>query len=274
MDGVCEFDNRLEEKHHSSLSFETTLCDICRVKDNSSPRPAALYHCTDCKKGLCQVCKDTHQGLALTSQHSVLELCTIKVGDESDSRVLQVQCKEHREGVSSYCRHHDRLLCVVCLHVMHRKCTSVEDIQAYRFNGKDSYSIRAKYLLLLGLIMENLRHLISFNKTIEGMECHTGGTFTASFLDEVVNFSALSKEMLNSALLDLEKFLRNDNDQLDVVFTRHEYTLCNLLQQWDHLTTRFHSKTLSNKDYEIHMFCFFLIMFSYMSLMFIELYGL
>lgn len=110
------------------LQFE---CDPCKYEGD---KRGANFFCQDCIEYLCDACKLAHQKLAATRKHQV-----VSKGSMPLKRYLTTNFQEENEilctcndgkKVTVYCKFHNKVICLDCKKLKHRRCESLSIEQA------------------------------------------------------------------------------------------------------------------------------------------------
>lgn len=105
------------------IEFECTACKY------ESVRAEAKYFCPECEDYLCDPCKMAHQKLSSTRRHQIV--CGSKMPKKGDtlkeshfSNIFLCSC--NTKDVTLYCKDHDKVICVDCNVIKHRRCKIFE----------------------------------------------------------------------------------------------------------------------------------------------------
>ncbi|CAC5391470.1 unnamed protein product [Mytilus coruscus] len=124
----------------SQMDQESTKqdCHMCKRQNNQN---LATYWCRDCVEAFCDDCLRLHNLMKLSADHKVVKIEEINMcdsGSESDLRLISDSCPIHKSKIlEAFCFDHQKLCCVLCLTLQHRKCEKVHAIDEIQYLNKD-----------------------------------------------------------------------------------------------------------------------------------------
>ncbi|VDI51975.1 tripartite motif-containing protein 2/3 [Mytilus galloprovincialis] len=105
-------------------------CHLCKRRDKISE---ATQWCRDCAEALCEECLQLHSFMKLFADHKVVQIDEMNfpsIVKEPNLGMLSDSCPIHTSKVlEAFCFDHQKLCCVLCLTLQHRKCKDVQAIE-------------------------------------------------------------------------------------------------------------------------------------------------
>ncbi|CAG2258126.1 unnamed protein product [Mytilus edulis] len=132
------------------------LCGSCGYEDISKN---AKKWCTICEEGFCEDCERYHKSMKLSRDHKMISIEDYR---QIENISVNLNCEIHGKKLDLYCKKHDIAVCVVCIPLEHKSCSSsdVISIDEAANNAKQSSAL----LDLEGTIsatIDNVKHCIS-----------------------------------------------------------------------------------------------------------------
>ena len=96
-------------------------CDPCKYTDIHKE---ATHYCNDCQEYLCGTCTDSHKGLKLLRNHTLIAVSDLSKQPLSSPDVsCTVLCGcDQNARITDYCESHNAVICHTCKTIKHRKC--------------------------------------------------------------------------------------------------------------------------------------------------------
>ncbi|CAC5396326.1 TRIM56 [Mytilus coruscus] len=114
-------------------------CNMCKKQNISN---TATHWCRDCVEAFCEECLRLHNLMKFSADHKVVKIEEIKMcasGIESDFSLISDSCPIHKsKTLEAFCFDHQKLCCVLCLTLQHRKCKTVHAIDEIQYLNKSS----------------------------------------------------------------------------------------------------------------------------------------
>ncbi|CAC5396325.1 unnamed protein product [Mytilus coruscus] len=114
-------------------------CNMCKRQNNLN---IAQHWCRDCVEAFYEECLRLHNIMKFSADHKVVKIEEIKMcasGSKSDLCLISDSCPIHKSKIlEAFCFDHQKLCCVLCLTLQHRKCENVHAIDEIQYLNKSS----------------------------------------------------------------------------------------------------------------------------------------
>ncbi|XP_063418910.1 uncharacterized protein LOC134701707 [Mytilus trossulus] len=219
--------------HNCTISslMETTKepnkqeCHICKRKQKHS---TSTKWCRDCGEAYCDECSESHNFIKPLMGHVLINIehiqskeCGIDLGKFSDA------CPVHSSKVvEAYCFDHQKLCCVLCVTLQHRKCEDVQSIEDITSKTGENDTFEANLTKIQAateqLLQEQNKEKVVVNKSLSSIENdvidlvniakNKLDSLLVVFLKELKMIEENTESKLNSKLDLVEKLLNRIND--------------------------------------------------------------
>ncbi|XP_071155116.1 uncharacterized protein [Mytilus edulis] len=98
------------------------LCGSCGYEDISKN---AKKWCTICEEGFCEDCERYHKSMKLSRDHKIISIEDYR---QIENISVNLNCEIHGKKLDLYCKKHDIAVCVVCIPLGHKSCSSSDVI--------------------------------------------------------------------------------------------------------------------------------------------------
>ncbi|XP_033731665.1 uncharacterized protein LOC117321301 isoform X2 [Pecten maximus] len=195
----------------SSMFKETesgkTFCHGCLTDDEEN---VASFWCKACSEALCQPCRVAHRRSKLLSTHKVIAIDEVSKTDIRMPVFVDNTCPRHTgKTIEVYCHDHNALCCVLCMALLHRRCTNVKGI------GDTAQ------MFSLDVIECELGKMTDESKTIVEEDENKLTTLESDY-EKMTSNVAMIIEKAKDKLDDLHKRFQTG---LDVTYRRHRDSL-------------------------------------------------
>ena len=182
----------------SDQTFQN-ICDPCKYTDVHKEAP---HYCNDCQEYLCKTCADSHKGLKLLRNHTL-----IPVSDSSQQPVQSpvvsnpviFDCDQN-VAVTDFCETHNEVICYSCKTVKHRKCNTCS-IRSRSVSEETLKSIIEKADKQNGKIEASIK---TRNKDLDNLSVMKGGC-----VDDIDSFAEQLKQFVETLRLESLKDLND-----------------------------------------------------------------
>ncbi|CAG2250649.1 TIF1G [Mytilus edulis] len=114
-------------------------CHMCKKQNNLN---TATHWCRDCVEAFCKECLRLHNLMKFSADHKVVKIDEIEMsvsGSETDLSLISDSCPIHKSKIfEAFCFDHQKLCCVLCLTLQHRKCETVHAFDEIHYLNKRS----------------------------------------------------------------------------------------------------------------------------------------
>ncbi|CAC5370054.1 unnamed protein product [Mytilus coruscus] len=115
------------------------VCHMCKRQNKQN---IATRWCRDCSEAFCENCLRLHNNITwISADHKVVNIEEIDMrvsGSESVLSLISDSCPIHNSKIlEAFCFDHQKLCCVLCLTLQHRKCEKVQAIDEIQYLNKD-----------------------------------------------------------------------------------------------------------------------------------------
>ncbi|KAL3887894.1 hypothetical protein ACJMK2_000282 [Sinanodonta woodiana] len=227
----------------TAVTGRKIFCDICGKRNKQT---SAKSYCHDCNKYLCDTCREYHDDLPMTCQHSVhtMDFGNACSGLSPNLSFTEMCLKHSKERISVFCSDHSTLCCNSCGFLEHRKCSNVNplDTVVEDFGVQTKSKEIGTYLSQLDnhlnlitttvkknldsirrekdAILHNIRTLrATVNAKLQKIEDDLISCLEENFKTEDLNF-----QLMEAKLNGLITSIQSDLCQLDLVLTNGSET--------------------------------------------------
>ena len=187
-------------------------CDPCKF---GGTEVNGTHYCTTCAEYLCKNCKKSHQRFKATRNHKIVSSTDVTSSEqEQNASQFMVFCAcDNASEVTCYCEGHNKVACMACKSVKHRKCnvTTLKDKSA-TYKISNIQNLIQNTQTLEDEIKQFLQDRDADVERIESMIETTRGKIE-SFRREFETFFDRLENNTLSELRELAKSMRHDAEQ-------------------------------------------------------------
>ena len=179
------------------------ICGPCQT-DNLNKQ--AHHYCNECRKYLCNSCKDVHRKLAISKNHAILPAKQIPAPTSGSQRLVfapYCSCNKNKQ-VEFCCEDHTEVICSPCKMVKHRNCKTA-DVQE-----KSAGYTTAQVNSILAKITSLIHEFDTMQKQRKS-DCKELKRLTEECKKKIKGFRA----SINAILDNLEKKVMDEVDEYD-----------------------------------------------------------
>ncbi|XP_063425269.1 uncharacterized protein LOC134708557 [Mytilus trossulus] len=212
------------------------LCGPCGYKDVSKN---AKKWCTICEEGFCGECEKNHKSLKVTRNHNIISIEDYR---QIENISVNLNCEIHGKKLDLYCKKHDIAVCVVCIPLEHKSCSSsdVISIDDASKNAKQSTSL----LDLEGTIsttIDNMKHCIKDREMALQNVDQDEQTIRKTITDTRKNLNEYLDKLERKLLLDLKS--KHGNCKSEIL------KILNKLRQMEKEVEKLKEQTIQMKSF-------------------------
>ncbi|GAB1602016.1 tripartite motif-containing protein 45-like, partial [Argonauta hians] len=202
----------------------TKFCGICMGDDVKSK---SISWCQECYQSLCENCTDSHRNLQLTSEHTLIQDCSIK-GFQFANKTYP--CPKHEaESLRSYCSGCKVCICYKCHLTEHKDCNKIilleEAVSVYSNTADIIIDRLKKYMEDMVLLRDKI--------TKQRNSAYERRSSIVSDIQDTTSRLIDSLKMNETNLIEeVEKFYKEEDSKREMVENDINNTLSNLSETY------------------------------------------
>ncbi|VDI03600.1 Hypothetical predicted protein [Mytilus galloprovincialis] len=155
-----------QSKQNGQSESTKQECHMCKKQNNLN---TATHWCRDCVDAFCNECLRLHNLMKFSADHKVVKIDEIEMsvsGSETELSLISDSCPIHKSKIfEAFCFDHQKLCCVLCLTLQHRKCETVHAFDEIHYLNKSSVlsSLESELIKMKSKVYE-LKEAIKFDK--------------------------------------------------------------------------------------------------------------
>ncbi|VDI77664.1 Hypothetical predicted protein [Mytilus galloprovincialis] len=217
----------------SKLNISCGSCGYEEISKN------AKKWCTICEEGFCEDCERYHKSMKLSRDHKMISIEDYR---QIENISVNLNCEIHGKKLDLYCKKHDIAVCVVCIPLEHKSCSSsdVISIDDATENAKQSSAL----LDLEGTIsatIDNVKHCIKNREIALKNVDQDEQTIRKTITDTRKNINEYLDKLERKLLLDLKS--KHGNCKSKIV------KILNQLRQMEKEVEKLKEQTLQMKRF-------------------------
>jgi hypothetical protein len=216
-----------EENHLCGNIFFKLLIEACIIFNEEIE---ALYFCKDCKKKLCESCKDGHlkRGKTIHNENSIIST--------KENDLKSYYCQDHTNEISKYlCLKCEKFICVECIF---SKAHDNHDRVKINESNEKILQINKKIIKLFDTKIDNYKKEVEkfienenkYHEEIKNIEMKIienkkDKNEVLFNLQKILNYKNISEEKPIQFLLNYKKILNNNNNYSFIYKNNKKFTV-------------------------------------------------
>ncbi|CAG2258124.1 unnamed protein product [Mytilus edulis] len=212
------------------------LCGSCGYEDISKN---AKKWCTICEEGFCEDCERYHKSMKLSRDHKMISIEDYR---QIENISVNLNCEIHGKKLDLYCKKHDIAVCVVCIPLEHKSCSSSDVISID--DASKNAKLSSALLDLEGTIsttIDNVKHCIKNREIALKNVDQDEQTIRKTITDTRKNLNEYLDKLERKLILDLKS--KHENCKSKIV------KILNHLRQMETEVEKLKEQTLQMKRF-------------------------